>query len=289
MQKQQNKSSTVDALLTLLADEDETIASQAEKHLLEIGEQASPYIKADLSNQPPEVRIRLEQILEQIEPRLLHNTFRNLPVDRENFDLIFEPALLAFTRVGFPDFNIKKVISQLSSLAAKVNNELQRWETIDDHTRVKVVRDVLLEKQGFKGISDTKEDAPNHYFLNWILERKTASPLALCCLIKLVCDRVKLPFQIVGLPVHAFLRFTGETEVLFMDPSFEGKFLTREDCREYLERTGFDFVEEYLEPLTNKQVLQRLLRELMDIFHRHGNTQREKELQSYLTIISRRY
>ncbi len=285
----QDQSTTVDALVTLLADEDERIARQAEKHLLEIGEQASPYIKADLSNQPAKVRVRLEQILEQIEPRLLHSTFRNLPVDREDKALIFEPALFAFTRVGFPDFNIKQVTSRLSSLAADVNKELRRWESIDDHTRVKVVRDVLLKKHGFKGISTAEEDDPNYYFLNWILERKTASPLALCCLIKLICDRVKLPFQIIGLPVHAFLRFEGDSEVLFMDPFFEGKLLTRGDCREYLEGTGFDFVEEYLEPLTNKQLLQRLLRELMDIFHRQGNTQREKELQSYLTIVSRKY
>ncbi len=281
-------SSTVDALLTLLGDEDSEIVRTAEKQLLEMGNNALPLLKAQLNNQPPTVKNRLKDILEQLEPRTLREDFRSLPINEKNQDLILEEALYTIARIGFPDFSVNESRHLLDDLADELARELARWEAIDDHTAVEIVSDLLFDKLGFKG---SKEDYynPNNNFINWILERKTGTPLALCCLVQVVTQRINLPFEIIGMPAHAILGYRGENNRLFVDPFHNGRLLTREDCQEFLDSAGFGFVEEYLQPISNKKIVLRLLRNLINIYHRNHSSQRVKELRSYLAIVDRRY
>lgn len=285
----QDTSSTVDALLTLLGDEDSQIVNTAEKQLLEMGDNVLPFLKARLSSQPRPVKSRVKNILEQLEPRKLKEEFRSLPVDSETNELRLEEALYTLAKIGFPDFTIARCRSKLDELAAELEAELARWESIDDHTTVEVVKEILFDKYGFEG---SKEDYynPNNNFINWNLERKTGSPLALCCLVRVVTRRIDLPFEIIGMPAHAILAYRGKKDRrLFMDPFHNGRLLSREDCKEFLDSAGFGFVEEYLQPISNKKIILRLLRNLINTYHRNHSSQRVKELRSYLAIVDRRY
>ncbi len=281
--------STVEALLNLLGDDDQQIVNKVGKHLLEIGPEALPLLKSELNNQPPPVKERLSELLELLEPASLHGAFRNLADKSGGEPLDLQKSLLTVARIGFPDLSAETVENQLAELAQLIAAELARWKALDDHTVVKLVSDVLFDQFDYSGPPSARSENPNHSYINWVLERKTGSALALCSLVKLLADRLNLNFGIIGLPVHTVLKYQGDEQVIFLDPYHSGKLLTREDCEEFLLKTGFKVVDEYLFSLSNKQVILLLLEQLINLYQRLGNSQRVKELRSYHVIVDRRY
>ncbi|MFP4687700.1 MAG: transglutaminase family protein, partial [bacterium] len=246
-------SKTISALLTLLGDEDRYIAQTAEQKLLEIGPAAIPELRSRYEGQPLTTKVRLRDIINQLQPSDLVDDFRCLGSEENQHSLDLEKALFTIAQMGYPQLQTEIYQQRLDSLACSIGEEISRWQVIDEHTVVETVVEIIFRKTGFRG--DIKDYYnPQNCFINRVLERKTGSPILLTALVLLVARRLGLPFRAIGMPAHCILSYPRDSEHIFIDPFYGGKILTRQDCYEFLTSAGFGFVDEYLEPITDKEL-----------------------------------
>jgi regulator of sirC expression with transglutaminase-like and TPR domain len=80
---------------------------------------------------------------------------------------------------------------------------------------------------------------------------------------------LKFPISGVGMPGHFVVKYDNRREEFFLDPYNRGEILTREDCRERIQGMygdSIEFSERLLEPVTNRQILVRMLNNLKLIY-----------------------
>lgn len=276
----------ISALLSLLDDEDRDIVRTAQEKLLEMGEDIVSDLEHKMEGKPLETKVRLREIMQQLSAESLEEHFRTIPV--RDGDLNLEAGLFTVARIGYPNLETERYERELDRIAYLVERELNRWQSLDPHTTLNALNHVIFETMGFTGNQDEYYDPRNSY-LNDVLTRRTGIPISLCSLMLLVARRLDLPLEGVGMPAHFILSYPGESERIFVDPFNEGKLLSRKQCAQFLVKAGFGYVEEYLEPVSNKEIIERFLRNLINGFQRQGRTHQVKQIRSYLAIVEHRF
>ena len=135
----------------------------------------------------------------------------------------------------------------------------------DPRIQLEAAGTLLFGELGFHGNRARYSEIEN-LLLHEVIARRTGIPVTLAIIYIEVCQRAGLNVRGVGLPGHVVARLdTDDAEPFFIDVFHGGRLLTSEDCRQvvreiYGRRTHFrDY---YLEPITPRQMLQRLLHNL---------------------------
>ncbi len=277
----------VRALMNLLADDDRSIALTAEEKLLEMGSDVLPELKQHLPDQPLPVKLRVREIVYRIEADDLKETFRNLPTTSSGEPELL-PALFAVARIDQPTLPSEPYERELDRFAAEVERELEWRNAVAPRSVVETVSEVLFDRLGFEGNREDYYNPANSY-LHRVIRDRRGIPLTLSALVLVIANRLDLPFQGVGMPAHFILRFPTPGEPIFLDPFNGGRLLSRRDCIDFLEQAGFQFVPEFLEPVDNKALLQRALRNLAKVFSHNEMPERINEIQAYLAIVTKQY
>src|SRR5205823_6434970 len=125
---------------------------------------------------------------------------------------------------------------------------------------------------GFAGNRDDYYDVENSY-LDRVLARRTGIPITLSIVFMEVARRVGLPMQGIGLPGHFVVGYwpmgQGRIPRIIVDPFNNGQLLSVEDCATRVHAAyGEDvrFTSEWLKPMTNRQMLARVLHNLKQIY-----------------------
>ncbi|MFB6355920.1 MAG: transglutaminase family protein [bacterium] len=277
----------VEALVTLLSDDDESVAQTAQNKLIELGADVIPDLEEHLDDQPLKVKIRAREVMNQLESKTLEEEFRSLPTHYDG-DIDLEEALFTLAKIEYPSLHPKPFRQEINKISERVEEALGRWDVRDARTTVETVNKVLFEKLGFEGNSENYYNSDNS-FINRVIQRRTGIPITLSALMLLVAERQDLPFKGVGMPAHFIVSYPGEKERIFIDPFNGGKTLTKNDCANFLAKTGFGFVEEYLQPVSNKEIIERCLRNLINVYHKRERENQVQAVRSYLAIIERQY
>jgi len=281
-----DKTTDITALMTLLGDEDQSIVRSVRQKIMEMGEHVIPRLQEQYEKQPLSVKLRMKDIMARLKPVCLENEFRNLAPAPGEDSIDLQKALFTVARIGYPHLNKEIYLEEIQQIVDRISSKLERWETIDDHTAVETVNTVIFEKYKFRG-NETNFYDPDNSFINRVLHRRLGSPLLLSCLVLLIARRLDLPYQPVTMPAHCIISYIGKKRKIFIDPFHSGQLLTRDDCIEFLNSAGFGFVDEYLAPVSNKKLLKRLLKNLLNCYHRLHNSSRIEELRGYLAITER--
>jgi len=116
----------------------------------------------------------------------------------------------------------------------------------------------LHEELGFSG---NGEDYYNHEnsLLPCVLENRKGLPLTLTLLYIFVGARVGMPIYGVNLPGHFIARVRRD----LFDPFHEGRILSLADCADILARQQIELSDEHLENPESRQILARLLANLV--------------------------
>ncbi len=281
-----NEPAEIQALMTLLGDEDQNVVQSVRRRIMEMGTPVLPELKQQYEKQPLPVKLRMKDIMAQLKPVCLENKFRDLAPGGDEGSIDLLEALFTVARVGYPHLEKEIYLEKFNNIVNDIETRLERWETVDDHTAVETVNSVIFEKYEFRG-NETNFYDPDNCFINRVLNRRLGSPLLLSCIVLLVARRLNLPYQPVAMPAHSIVAYSGKKRRIFIDPFHSGQILTRNDCIEFLNSAGFGFVEEYLAPVSNKRLLTRLIKNLLNCYHRLHNNSRIEELRGYLAIAER--
>jgi regulator of sirC expression with transglutaminase-like and TPR domain len=272
------------ALVSLLADDDVKVLHTIWEHLLEVGPPALAYLREASEDSDPRTRIRARHIMSRIVLEDLEKQFQALAAhDDRHFSL--EDGVYTIARIEYPELDREAFRRKLDDLA----NALQeRLEGVDDPEEVvRAINHYLYEELKFTGNSADYYN-PDNSFMNRVLEKRTGIPISLCALYLLLAERLKLPVKGVGLPGHFLVKYQSGRREIYIDPYNGGRLLTHRDCIQYLTGAGYYLKKEYIAPASKREIVIRMLRNLVLIYSKQQDKGRVRRLTHYVEILSSR-
>lgn len=186
------------------------------------------------------------------------------PEDRLELDR----TVLLIAAEEYPYLEIERYLAQLDRMA----DELRRLQSAqaDPLIRLLAINDYLFTQLGFRGNTEDYYDARNS-FLNDVLDRRTGIPITLSVVYIELARRLGLPVSGVGMPGHFLVRYREGGREMIIDPYHAGRVLSVGRCQEMFEGMyggTVDFQPGFLNDITRKQILRRMLHNLKGIYAR---------------------
>ena len=194
-------------------------------------------------------------------------------------------AALLIAAEEYPNLDFNQHLARLEELVERVRARLLNQEipAVNPPTTVNECFDmlhamntVLFEQERFRG-NRIDYYNPQNSFLNRVLERRLGIPLSLSLVYMEVGKRLGLHIVGVGMPFHFIVRCDLQDTSIYIDPYEKGKLLSEQDCRDRLSqifKNEEDFDPTWLEPLSSRQLLTRMLTNLKNIYIHKGDFSR---------------
>ncbi len=272
----------INALITLLGDDDPYIQSVARKRLLKMGETARRgLIEVAFSDSEGRLRIAAQVLLEEMRLHGLAQRFKKINRSA-NFDL--EEACFILAQMEYPDLIVTDYVKKIDQLAAETQKRMPGGSR--EIQKVEALNHFLFQEVGFRGNVESYFDPENSY-INRVLDRFLGIPISLSTLYLFVAKRLELPVFGVGFPGHFLVKY-GDGSDYFIDAFNNGRILSRKDCELFLHRMGYPFYDSYLTISTPKEILARMIRNLVLIYHQSNQRKKidtlEKIFSDFFTI-----
>ena len=269
-------------LIRLLDDRDEFVRSKVRDQLIQIGEDALPFLEMATRTENPSLRTIANGVIQAIYPKQLGEKFRQLAFSARGSDLNLETGMILLMEFGHPQSTLEDITLPLDQIAAKLGNRLGPDDTPEQV--VQILTRFLFNEQGFAGNDSNYLDPDNSYF-NKVLQRKTGIPITLSALCLLVAERLNLPIVGVGLPGHYIVKYASPTNPIFFDPFHKGRILQRENCIQLVNSAGFKFEEHHLSQSTHRETLVRMINNLVAAYDQIGKLEKAQQLKEYIAIL----
>jgi len=223
-----------------------------------------------------------------MDPRIAETRERIAGMSRlpeDQFDL--GEAALLIAKEEYPDLDVGVYLVQLDALAER----FERCASSGDSRRtckVLALNRYLFEEAGFAGNAAAYYD-PRNSFLNEVLDRRLGIPISLATLYMEIARRVGVRVEGIGLPGHFLLRYVGPEGSFYIDAFHRGEFLTADDCRlrfREVNDRSLTFRPEFLEPVTKRQMLTRMLCNLKGIYIHGGDWCRALSVTERILLVN---
>ena len=270
----------IKALLRLLSDPNEQVATRIQDQLVQCGKSVLPDL-AEAERQDPTLSPRAADVREEIHFLALKKEFQQCcRVKRDNIDLEIGSLLIA--KSAYPTLEVTNYIQIIEKLAEEVRPRLTPADS--PVQRIHIFNQYLFNEKAFRGNRTDYYD-PENSFLNRVIDRRIGIPISLSVLYLLLGLRLGLPVQGVGMPGHFLVKVDSPPRLLFVDCFNGGTLLEESDCKKFLTDSGFGFEPWYLEPSPNPLILERMLRNLLGIYHQRQEPQQVKRVNALMAIL----
>ena len=269
-------------LIQLLTDRDEFVREKVREQLIELGEDALPFLEMAARSEDVTLRNHVERTINAILPKKLGEKFRQLAQKGLNQDVDLETGILLIMEFGYPNSDPKACKEYLDSLANQLEQNLS--PDSDPSQVVATLTHLLFQKEHFRGNQKNYLDPDNSY-LNKVLKHKTGLPITLSALCVLVANRLGLPIVGVGLPGHYIVKYNLPKNAIYFDPFHQGRLLSHSDCIQIVEQFGQNFEEYFLSQATNKETLIRMMNNLIQVYRSSGEPEKAEALSGYIRIL----
>jgi len=215
----------------------------------------------------------------------------------EGFAFLVEPAhedaaidlaaaALAIARTEYPSLDVPYYLSRLEDLSRRVRRRMRSSPT--DREVIALLNRVLFDEEGLRGNRDDYYD-PRNSFLNDVLDRKLGIPISLSVVYMDVARRVGFPIAGTGMPGHFLLRHNDVMEgEIIIDAFNRGRIVGNAECQERLDEIYCGEIElqpEFLQPVTHREILTRMLNNLRQIYFTQRNFPKELATLDMLLVI----
>jgi regulator of sirC expression with transglutaminase-like and TPR domain len=270
----------IQSLIRLLDDTDETVVSIVTNKLLELGDSALPLMHEAEPASEPLVKKRLQRIIHEVGTGRLELQFQELAETSGDVDL--EQGALLIAKFGYPALDVNRYANILNRFARNLNSRLQTKDDPEDV--IPVINAYLFHEEGFRG---NREDYfnPDNSFLNKVIDNRVGIPISLAVVYLLVAKRLNVPVYGIGMPAHFLLSYQVPPYHVFLDPFNAGAVLTRDQCVKFLRSAGYEFREEFLDTVSNRAILERMMRNLIAIYSQLGEETKAESLSRYIEIL----
>jgi regulator of sirC expression with transglutaminase-like and TPR domain len=180
-------------------------------------------------------------------------------------------AALEIARDDYPDLDVAGYLRRIDQIAVHVMERLESEKTV--YHRIAALNSVMFEEHGFHGNRRNYYD-PKNSFLNEVIDRKMGIPISLSVLYMEVAQRTGLPLYGVSFPGHFLVKYSDDRERIVIDPFNAGEVKSRESLGQLLKSLyggKVTLVDDFLEPVTKKQIIRRMLNNLKMIYLQEKN------------------
>ena len=175
-------------------------------------------------------------------------------------------AALLIAAEEYPRLDVETYLDKLDHFG-----DMARQQAAGSHDAVdliSVLNSTLFERLGFHGNSESYYD-PRNSFVNEVIDRRVGIPITLTVIYIDVARRIGFPVKGVGLPFHFIAKHEAASGDIFIDPFNKGRLLGPAGCAGLVTEMGGGKLElqpEHLQAVTTKQILTRMLSNLLGIY-----------------------
>jgi regulator of sirC expression with transglutaminase-like and TPR domain len=201
--------------------------------------------------------------------------------DDERVDLAKAALLIAAEE--YPRIETSLYLEKLDRIADLAREQAAGAETSLDF--ITAINTTLFDELRFRGNIDNYYDPRNSY-LNEVIDRRTGIPITLAVVYMEVARRIGFAVDGVGLPGHFIVKHSDENGEVFIDVFNRGRLLGEVGCADLLaslSRGKLVLRPEHLLPATRKQILTRLLSNILGIYS--GTTDYHRALAAIERIL----
>lgn len=188
-------------------------------------------------------------------------------IDQADPEINLAKAALHIAQIEHPSLDIDRYLGILELMAAEVAKRLP--STRYPLKVIQTINQYLFTDLQFYG-NEHDYYNPRNSFLNDVLDLKTGIPLTLAVVYLELAKRIDFPMVGIGMPGHFLIRPDFEDCEIFVDAFDRGEILFAEDCRQKLMNIYQQDIPilppEILQPVTNRQILLRMLNNLQSIY-----------------------
>ena len=187
-------------------------------------------------------------------------------------ELLMEAAL-ALGAIDDPAVEVDRYVNQLENMAREI---LARFpEGSSEKQKMDLLLKYLFEENGFHGSRQEYYHTANNQ-MHRVIEDREGMPIALSVLVIDLARRCGIGVEGVGMPGHFLVRMASADPLQgpWIDPFEAGEWIDDKQLRKrFVETTGQGFLPEDLPTFSNRQILQRMLRNLIGSAERKGDSQ----------------
>lgn len=281
------KEKSIQALVQLIDDPDENIFFHVRDELINIGEQAIPFLEDswEKENYGLIFQSRIEQLIHDIQ-------FNNVKTKLEHWiaapdkDLL-EGALI-INEYQYPNLDENVLREKIQKIRKDIWLELNDYQTA--YEKVRVFNKIFYGRYEFAGNSKDYH-SPLNSFISTVLETKKGNPLTLSLLYSVIAQSLDMPIYGVNLPNHFILVHLDENgtkasfnegnehgALFYINAFSRGGIFDDNEIKAYLNGINKPSTREYFEPCSNSEILVRMLTNLINSFQQIGNKEKVDEL-----------
>lgn len=287
-------SGQLQALIRLLDDNDEEVLKVVNQKLLDLGNEAIPFLEDAWENSLNEnYQTKIENIIQNIQ-------FSSLRIQLENWSNSEEQDLLLgaylVSKHQYPDLEFNKLEKKIEAIKRDVWLELN--DNLTALEKVKILNHIIYDIHGFTRNSSNFYSPQNSY-INNLLDDKKGNAVSLSILYAHIAQKLDLPIYGVNLPKNFVLAYRDEiasfssykdsspNNVLFyINPFNKGAVFGRREIDFFIKQQNLDYNEDYFMPCSNKEVIIELVNTLIQSYEKSGYEDKIKELNKILQIIT---
>ncbi len=267
------------ALVQLLADENDEVSEAVRAKIMALGSRVVPYLHEVLSESNTTIKGEAHDMLTCLAQAAALQHFQDF--SKGAVDL--EAGVFLVAQVAYPDLNVEAYRERLDIMATELKKRLGQQNAPD--AVIHVMNDYLFVELGFQGDIDEYSNPENSY-LNRVLDRKLGIPISLSAVYLFLCRRLDLPVMALGLPGHFMVTYAWGRESRIIDPFNAGRILTRKQCISFITGLGHTWLEEFFRITPDREILARMIRNLLASYTERGEGDRVRELSQYLNILT---
>jgi len=282
-------SKEIESLIRLLDDPDAEVFTHVHNKLKSYGSEVIEYLENAWGGAfDPTLQDRIANLVHEIQFSSLKEELK-LWYQSGAFDLL--QGALVINKYQYPDLDEQKIINQIESIKRDI--WLQMMYDASPGDNVKLINHVLYNIHGFSGNTTNHQDPQNSY-LNQVLENKKGNQISLAIIYSVIAQKLDIPIYGVNLPQHfilAYMDITRQNEfeggVLFYINAFNKGFIFgRRDVDMFLKQLNLKAEKQFYEPCSNTDIIKRVLRNLISSYEQLGSTEKVRELNELLEIVS---
>ncbi len=214
---------------------------------------------------------RLRQLARQVhETRVRRELVKLVKKGKDDVDLLKASLYIAW--LDNEEVNVPAYLEQARQMVGDIRENMAGKKEPTDEQKLAALDKYLFEQMGFHG-SRTNYYSKSNSYLNEVLDDREGLPILLSVLYMELAKRLEVTVVGVGLPGHFIVRHEpkqGPGQLI--DPFHRGAKMSREEAVQLVERnTGRPFDADVLRSQTAKEILIRMLSNLMNVARDNGD------------------
>ena len=276
--------SEIKAIGKLLKTSDENTIKLLEEQLKKFDTKTLKKINDELPLDDISLRKQFLDLILEIKREQLKKEFATW--SKDNLDSL-EAGVFLIASFNNPFLDAEHYSDVLNKMSADLNEKLKTVKLNNDPTSIiNEVNHFLFMELKFKGNKASYYD-PENSFIDKVIDRKLGNPILLSVIYLLITKRLGLPFIGVNMPAHFLVQYTDGFEPIFIDPFNQGEIITKSDCQERIKTLKLMWQEDYLSAPSNKQIITRMMQNLVNIYQSEGMFELKEYLENYVNIVKK--